>query len=227
MTGLDYAAAFTEAFTQAREKEARFTSVPESDWHRSGRASRQWPDKEGEEFWLEQGPLMLERYAEWRREFAIPIWTTPDGEPAIELDITTDSLSTVKGAPADLPALRAIIDRIFVDPDTGELIIVDLKTGKVMPKRQLGFYKVAVEMRYPGIHITKGAWWKARDAAMTDLVDLSYWTPAKVVEIVAAYEAHRKSHLWPPAPNMMCSSCPVRRYCAEQGGDMADEIPPF
>lgn len=226
---IDYEGVFATHFQRAVDTEQQFTSTPPQKWHRTGRASKQWPDKEGPEWWAANGPKMLQEYVAWRREFQLPVWVTPEGQPAIELDITTRSLSTVspRGLPQNLPGLRAIIDRIFVDTETGALVIVDLKTGHRMPIRQLGFYKVAVEMQWPDVRITHGAWWQARKGRMTRLTDLTYYTPTVVAEIVWAYEQQRKVNPLIPSPNQMCSSCTVRQYCAEQGGVKAEDIPPF
>jgi putative RecB family exonuclease len=222
---LDTKALYAEAFREAVEDEQRFTSVPPDDWYRSGRASKQWPRKEGPEWWLENGPVFVDAYVHWRRKYKMRIWETPQGLPGIELDIRTPSLSSVKGMPEGLPALRAIIDRVFVDGD-GQPVVVDLKSGKMMSKRQLGFYKVALELVF-GLEIVYGAFFDARKGGMTELHDLRYYTPEVVAGIVRDYEAVRKTGIRTAAPSNMCSSCTVRDYCAEQRGQKADLIPGF
>jgi hypothetical protein len=228
MTALDTTTLFRQEFERAKERERRFTPIPESQWHCTGRATRAYPDKENEAWWLEHGPGMVDSYVEWRRRYGLEIWETPDNRPAIELDLRTPPLSkdNIPGyIGPELPGLRAIIDRVFVTKN-GEPVVVDLKTGQRRPVRQLGFYKVALELVFD-VEVVLGAFFKGRDGKMTELLSLSYYTPLVVANLIKDYEAVRATGIRTPIPSNMCTSCTVRDYCAEFGGKKADEVPPF
>lgn len=222
---LDLQAAYDEALGEAITSEIDRNGVQPHEWYVSGRASKAWPNKEDEAWWRHNGPEMLEHYVAWRREHQMRIWETPQGVPAIELDLTTEAFNKFSGGRVPLPGLRAIIDRIFVT-DNGEVVIVDLKSGKRLPIRQLGFYKVAVEAIFD-IRVSLGAFWDARKGHMTDLIDLSYFTAPVVGKLIEDYVRSVGLGINTPIPSNMCSSCTVRDFCAEYGGKRADEIAPF
>jgi hypothetical protein len=97
-----------------------------------GRATKANPNKEDANFWQNQGPKWVEAYIAWRN--ANPdwkIWKAPDGNHAIELELTP--------VVADVP-VKMIIDRVF--EVNGELVIVDLKTSQSTPTSALPTYKI-------------------------------------------------------------------------------------
>lgn len=218
---LDVKALFREHFEAEVERQKQYADVPPSKWIRTGRASKAWPDKETPEWWLENGPMMVESYVAWRREHQLPLWMTPHGAPGIEIDVEAR-------LDAKLPVLRGFVDRVFVDTDTGALVIVDLKFGSMPnPPRQLGIYKVLLEEQFPGTVATYGAYFEGRKGKMSPLTDLSYFTKDVVRDMLTAYVYAAKAPVFVPHPGTMCGSCVVRRYCPEMGGEKADLIPPF
>jgi putative RecB family exonuclease len=78
---------------------------------------------------------MVDNWIKWRAQSGWRVWTTPDGQPAIELsqEFKTPSGRDIKG----------YIDRIMIEAETKELVIVDLKSGARSPESdlQLGFYR--------------------------------------------------------------------------------------
>jgi hypothetical protein len=115
-----------------------------------GKATKVNPNKEDINFWQTSGPLWVEQYIAWRKANTNwNIWITPDGRPAIELEL----VPTIGGVP-----VKMVIDRIFeVD---GRLVILDLKTAKNTPisTLQLGFYKVGLEVAFGQEVYERGLW---------------------------------------------------------------------
>lgn len=218
---LDTKALFAEHFASAVEEERKRTSADPSSWIKTGRASKAWPDKETPAWWLASGPMMLDNYIAWRQEHQLPIWVTPQGLPGIELEVEARLRP-------DLPRLRGFIDRVMVDPESGALVVVDLKSGsRTNPPRQLGIYKVLLEETYPGTSAAYGSYYEARKGKPTPLIDLSYYTKETVAELVDNYKRAVMARVFAPNPGTSCSTCTVRRYCPEMGGEDAGIIPPF
>jgi hypothetical protein len=70
-----------------------------------GRATKLLPNKEDINFWQISGPMWVEDYIAWRKANTNwKIWTTPDGRPAIELELMPE----IAGVP-----VKMVIDRIF------------------------------------------------------------------------------------------------------------------
>jgi len=123
-------------------------------WRKAGRTTKANPDGEDESWWLEEGRRMLDSWVQFRTgQLGWSIWTTPDGKPAIEISMTPHM--------GDVPVQMGI-DRVMVTPD-GELVIVDLKTGKYTPSSdlQLALYAVGMEKTF-GIRPKYGTYWMAR-----------------------------------------------------------------
>jgi len=219
---LDTKLLFEQHFDAAVREQQEKTSVPTEQWRRTGRATKAYPDKEGPEFWADHGPGMLDGYIAWRREHQMPIWVTPQGTPAIELDLTTKPLGP------GLPPLRGFVDRVFVDTSSGALVVADLKTGKPpYGPRQLGLYKVMIEDVFPDTRVAFGAFWLARKNKMSGLVDLTRYTKKFVTDyVVAPYVLGVKARAFSPVPSNFCGTCVVRDYCPEYGTKY-DLIPPY
>ena len=66
-----------------------------------------------------------------------------------------------------------VADRVFWNKDTGEYVIVDLKTGKNVPDSslQLGFYAYGLRKVY-GIDAKVGYYWMARKGELSQPFDL-------------------------------------------------------
>lgn len=68
--------------------------------------------------WWKLGPQLVQSYIDWRERSPWEIWTTPEGEPAIELDVS----GVLPGCPVEI---KAYLDRVFFDPVFKKLWIVD------------------------------------------------------------------------------------------------------
>lgn len=169
-----------------------------------GRATKANPNKEDVKWWNEQGPNFVLDYIEWRNDNPHwKIWTTPDGRPAIELELEVPI--------ADIQ-IKCIIDRIFeVD---GKLVIIDLKTSsseQYLSSLQLGFYKLAIEIAY-GVEVRYGNFYMARKADLSDWIDLSDYNYEKLSFLVAQFDKARKSGIFIPNQTN-CKLCDFNQVC--------------
>lgn len=214
---------FEEAF-EARTVEAEERDgFDRSEFRASGRKSNQWPDKENADWWLANGPGMVQRWVTWTRNVPWVLWVTPEGQPAVEVEFNYVSLEegfTIKG----------FIDRVYHDPATGRLIVVDIKTGaqKQSSGRQLGTYRIGLEDKYAaqGVAVPLGTFWDARGGATDRLYDLGWFTKERLDWSFRQLKRARASGMYLPNPSALCSSCSVRDYCYEVEGEKAGEVPP-
>ena len=94
-----------------------------------GRPTKAMPNGEDEGWWRANAPAMIQSWISWRAQNPnLHVWTV-DGVPAIELQVRAE----VDLADGTKVALKGFIDRVFIDSDTGQLLIVDLKSGKNAP----------------------------------------------------------------------------------------------
>jgi putative RecB family exonuclease len=169
----------------------------------SGRATKEFPNKEDAEFWNTKGPEWVQSYIDWRTNNTNwKIWKTPDGVPAIELGLIPKF--------ADVP-VKMVIDRVFeVD---GELVVVDLKTSKQTPASslQLGFYKAGIQQVF-GADIKWGNYWMARHSGTGEMVDLSKYTSEMIEYFVEKFDKGRKAGVFLPNTNN-CGWCGLSDHC--------------
>ena len=169
-----------------------------------GRATKANPNKEDIGYWKTQGPMWVEQYIAWRKQNPNwKIWTTPDGRPAIELELTP--------VVADVP-VKMVIDRIF-DVD-GQLVIVDLKTSKNTPTStlQLGFYKLGLEETFD-VKIDWGNYYMSRGSNTVDMVDLSGYTYEKMEFLVKGFDKARRAGIFLPNTNSCQYMCGLTAHC--------------
>lgn len=171
-----------------------------------GRETKANPNKEDVVFWNTSGPKWVDGYIAWRK--ANPnwqIWTAPDGNKGIELSLTP----VVKGV-----QVKMIIDRVFYEVNTGELVIVDLKTSQKTPTSnlQLAFYKLGLEQTF-GIEVKWGTYYMARGNSVSDMVDLSEYTNDKMEYLIETFDKARKAALFLPNTNSCQYMCGLTQYC--------------
>jgi len=169
-----------------------------------GRVSKAYPNKEDQSWWREKGPEQITAWAEWRRTNPNLEILMVNGEPAIEIAVAAN---------LDGVTLRGYIDRVFVDKETGEMLIVDLKTGSYPPasQLQLGFYRAALEQTV-GLNPQYGAYWMARQGVLSQVEELWHST-----EMITSWLKTTKQLIddavFIPHITNMCKSCGVRDYC--------------
>ena len=174
-----------------------------------GRSTKANPNKEDIDFWQSSGPMWVEQYIAWRK--ANPnwkIWTTPDGRPAIELELIP--------VVADVP-IKMVIDRVF--EVNGQLVIVDLKTSQNTPTStlQLGFYKLGLEVTFGtdalGGEINWGNYYMSRGSNTVEMVDLSEYTYDKMEFLVKGFDKARKAGIFLPNTNACQYMCGLTQHC--------------
>lgn len=215
----DVEATWQQVFDQEIEEQIEKTGTQPNVWKAAGKATKANPDKENGKWWEENGLAFSRSYIEWRESIQWNIWTTPEGVPAIELDLRCKF--------GEVP-VRTIIDRIFVTPD-GELVVVDLKTGAQMPKDQglqLGFYASAVEQVF-GVRPAWCAYWNARKGGLSEPYYPNHLTPEFLGQMLEEFMRVRENGPFIPNLSMNCGNCGVARACAAKNGPEAHLYDPL
>lgn len=206
------------------ETTTRSPSFEYDEYYRSGRASKDWPDKETPEWWAVNGPKFVKSWQQWRKHCGLKIWEFPDEEtgelaPAIEI-------RTWAYGPRDIELL-SVLDRVMVD-SSDDLYIVDIKSGSFTPPwpLQLILNNVGLFETY-GVRAKWGGFWKARKGGIEPRwFDLSIYDDDWVWEQVAKAKEIRDRQLFIPSPNNLCNSaCGVRQHCVAMGGTPFFPIP--
>lgn len=198
-----WAVAFDAQLAKARAAEPN-----ENIWARS--------PSEPIEVWNVNGPAFVRAYIDWRGRSPYEIWTTPDGQPAIELDVS----GHLPGCPVEI---KAYVDRIFHDPVLDKLIIVDLKTGKRAPKgpEQFAVYGALVKVKY-GVQCDTGVPFMNRKATLGRPYDLAEFTPEAVGQVFAETWDKIQAGQFPASgfPSA-CWVCDMGASCAANNGPLA------
>jgi PD-(D/E)XK nuclease superfamily len=172
---------------------------PES-WRATGKLKSR-PNGEDFSYWLDElGPKMIELYqgydwGDWRIAHTIP-----DGHGGLTAGIEY---------PLHLDTWHGYVDQIRED-NLGNLLAVDLKTGKRMYKTtQLEEYGAAGKKL--GLRIVYGGYYNARKGEF-DHKPLR-WTVEQFDEYVAGRHTMATSGLYLPNVGDHCGWCPVRDHC--------------
>lgn len=186
--------------------QARIADTPTPDglsWRIGGRATKEWPNKEDDAWWNHHGPLMVKDYVSWRTGAGWSLWHINEA-PAVEAGFTP----TANGV-----TVKMFIDRIMVTP-AGELVIVDLKTGKNKPMDnglQLAFYRWGVK-QILGVDVNYGAYYMARSGILTELMDLTKFSDDFIEDMVSRYWNAVTNNVF--VPNISnCNTCGVAYAC--------------
>jgi len=173
------------------------------------------PNKKDRDWWLVEGPAMVQAYIDWRKLTKWGIAVMPDGQLGVEVRVQVE----LGGRP-----VLGYIDRVFLDRQ-GRIIIVDLKTGKEpTSKLQLGTYAVALLREY-GLQADRGALWMGATGELTDLKDMTAYTEEYVDHQFAMAAKGIEAGVFLPNPGNFCGSCGVKDYCRAMGGRLAGSIP--
>lgn len=177
-----------------------------------GRVSKEWPNKEDGDWWNAKGPGMLDQYVKWRDSRLEEGWQflpTPGGGIAVELAIQVEFPDVL---------VKGYIDRVMVN-DSGEVLVVDLKTGSHTPASslQLGIYALGVQ-RHLGIQPTLGAYYMARKGELSELKSLLHYSEELVGRWFGSARKGIEEELFIPHVTSLCGTCGVAKYCAAVGG---------
>lgn len=207
---------FTSALSAEVLKVAAESPFPVGTWNAAQSG------KEDRAFWEADGPEMVHRYLEWRAKWVEQGWEllfVPGKGHIVE----TEVLFTLPGTAVPL---KGFIDSAWIHPASGEVAVIDPKSGRSLPTDhfQLAVYAAALEdlgVR-PKAGRFLGAYWSARDGATTDLVDLSarcprdelvYRVNGAVAQISAGLNAGGVFMPNPSANYGGCGSCDARLSC--------------
>lgn len=172
------------------------------------------------EVWADLGPKLVQSYIDWRKRSPYEIWTTPDGKPAIELDIS----GRLPGCDVEI---WAFLDRVFHDPILDQLVIVDLKTSKRPPAKadQFAVYAALLEVKYK-VRARLGAAFMNRRGTLSSPWALADFTPEAIGEVFADAWKKIQAGSFPANPGKACFLCDHSAACAAVGGPLAREFDP-
>jgi len=200
----------------------RRSGYSRDEFRASGRATKEYPDKEDARWWRAEGPLMVERWIAWRQVSPWEIWFDGD-RPAIELEI-----NAAFGPEGEQIMVKAYVDRVMVHSD-GTMAVVDLKSGSRTPvgAAQLGQYAESlVRCNVVPVRPQYGFFWDARKGGTTPPVELDQWSGEYFDYAYAGVARRRKAgDLYLPQPGNLCASCGVKDFCRYMGGSRAGEVP--
>lgn len=182
----------------------------EADVRAGGRATKEWPNKEDKNWWMQHGPDMVQSWVDWRERSGYQIADMGDGTPGIEVGISTD----IGGLP-----VKMFIDRVMYIPTEGgevtrdNFVVLDLKSGKSAPKSdlQLAFYATGIELAY-GWKPRWGTYWMARTGETSPLIDLDNYPKEMFEDIIGKFKTARDNGVFIPNLNH-CTMCSVVEYC--------------
>ncbi|GGM45193.1 hypothetical protein GCM10012275_15320 [Longimycelium tulufanense] len=134
------------------------------------------------------------------------VWTTPAGDPAIELGFEIN----LDGVP-----VRGYLDQVTTCPARPTPWPRDLKTGNLPGDAfQLAVYAIALLLNY-GISVTIGDYWMGRSGKPTLPYALTEWTVERVTEEFHQMDAAVRAGRFEPKPEpAKCRFCPVQASCA-------------
>jgi RecB family exonuclease len=176
--------------------------------------------KQGVEEWRVDGLEYVQAWIDWRERSPWEIWVTPDGEAAIELDIS----GKLPGCEVEI---KAYLDRVFYDPNLGKLTIVDIKTGTRKPNSpaQFGTYAALLAQKYD-IQVQWGVPFMNRKAAPSEPFDLTIFTPEYVGMTYGRAWAQIKAGNFNAHVGDGCFLCDVQEACYANGGHLSERFDP-
>lgn len=203
---------------QVEDNGKRSPSFSLADYTATGRASAAYNGKRGIDWWLDNGPNMVDAWVNWRKETKWDIWVTPTGLPGIEIEFNI----VLAG---DIP-VKGLIDRVFTLPG-GEVVPVDLKTGRLPETaEQLGLYRVGLGMTF-GVWPKWGYYWNP-DKGHGQPLALEQYTPDYFAKLYEGAIAGMNAGCFLPKPANNCKNwCGVSRHCKAVGGAEADGVDPL
>lgn len=175
------------------------------------------------EVWRRQGLHFVQAYIDWRERSPWTIWTTPDGEPAIELDVS----GKLPNCPVEI---KGYVDRVFWDPVFKKLVVLDLKSGKRPPKNSAQFetYAALIDQKY-GTPVQLGVPFLNRRGTVGKVYDLSEVEPEPIGAIYGRawdwVQEYAQKGDWPANTND-CFICDVQASCAAVNGPLAPRYDP-
>lgn len=199
---------FNRHFNDALLEEMASCGIPFNDWFHAGPRS---PDEHAV-WWRAEGPAIAQKYIDWyeSQPGRLDVWITPDGRPAIELDLTVQF--------GDIP-VKVIIDQVLRSGNA--LLVLDLKSGAQVPESmaQLGIAASALELTY-GIRPRYGSFFMHRQDPpfLTPSVLDGYQYSVKFfTQQFALLDKAVRSGIFIAKPGKQCKRCGVAQACPAMG----------
>lgn len=180
------------------------------EWERRDLVKFRISRREGYEWWLTNGPLMLKRYIDWRVASGWKVWSD---ETRLGVELAFEIL---------LPGMTVpdvgYIDRVFIMPD-GRIIVIDLKTWfRERSTTQLQHY-YTIAREHLGIPVDGVGYYDARLGRPTGL---SYpnddpekpWDTDRLAGLLLPVERGIMGDVFEPKPGAQCGWCSVAHHCA-------------
>lgn len=223
----DAEAVFNREFDRAIAEQVEKSGFPLEKWFRNGMAR----PENAVGTWRERGPECVRQFIRWFEESGEQVWITPDGRPAIELELTVMF--------GDIE-VKMYIDLITIGP-LG-LTIIDDKNGYKMPAshQQLGIYACGIELTYGREwRPLWGAYFFGRGKGPKDAKpeDKVYLQPRVALDSyrfsvdfftkeLARFEESASRGLFVANVGEHCERCPVAYGCLAVGGTEAGKYDP-
>jgi len=201
-----------QSFLESIADIERRTGTNPQDWRVGGRATKVNPDKENKVWWDVNGREMLANFVEMWRNLGWKIWTAPDGNHGVEMEFNVMFGDVL---------IKGFADLVAVLP-TGELAVIDFKTGSSTPETgmQLGMYACCIESIF-GVRPTRGFFYSARDAQFIEVNDIDRWTMPLMTEMFRQFNIALENRIFLPNVGMSCRTCGVKDYCYAMGGQLS------
>lgn len=161
------------------------------------------------------GPELVAAYIRWRQRTGWDIWHTESGVAGIELDLG----GTFPGS--SLPS-KGFADRVFVDPYTQGLTIVDLKSGTRAPDSplQFGIYAAGLILNHK-VSAAFGYAFMNRKGELGKPFTLAKYTPEYVGQLLGRLSKAIENGIFPAHPGQACRMCDVAAACYAADGEFS------
>lgn len=196
--------AWVETFSEHVNAQAEKTNSDPEFWRKAGRVSKDKPNKEDVQFWMQEGSRQLALYATWLQTSGYKIARLKDGTILSEMETTT-RFGDVE--------VKGFCDAVFTTPDK-RMIVVDIKSGTRVPNKttQLGLYKVALEKEY-GVKVDGGSFFMSRKGELTEEHSLKQYSREYFETTFAKAQIARDNEIFIPNPGDSCRICDVSSAC--------------
>lgn len=202
-----YAGGVWDAFFQAQLDKLRAAEPDQYKWRFS--------PSEPLEAWSTLGPQLVQSWVDWRKRSPYTVWITPDGTPAIELDVS----GMLPGCPVEI---KGYVDVVMEDPVFDQLVIVDKKTSKRPPATpdQFAVYAALLEVKY-GRRARLGAAFMNRTGTLAKPFELAEYTPEALGQVFGETWQQIQAGSFPATPGRACFLCDVAIACHAKNGPLA------
>lgn len=206
--------AFQDAWAkEVANRREQSPSYEVEDYVKTGRASAAYGGKRNLDWWMDNGPGMVQSWIDWREQSGWSLWELPDGSPAVEVEL----LITLPGG----YPVKMFIDRVMVTP-AGQVVVVDIKTGRIPETaEQLGLYRFGLDQEFGAeCPVDWGYFWHP-DKGHGAPQSLSLYTGEYLSEQARMAVAGINAGCFMAKPMNNCAAwCGVAKFCPAVGGTM-------